>query len=297
MDLHQIKYFLAVVDHNGINAAAAVLDVAQPTVSQAIQGLERELGVPLFHRIGRGVVLTSAGHSLVGPARRILRDVVAAEGSLVDAAGRPRGRLDVFAMAALSADPVARLVGAFRREFPKVSIRIGDLRDETAAASLIREGHCEIVVCHLPAMDCAGLAVRELGVQEYWLVLPPGSAPLSDSLPDPLPLAELPDLPQVTVPRGSSLAVGEIEQAVAAAGRAIRPSVVVEHREARLPFVLAGVGATFLERSMAEAAAARGAVVRSLEPRISRAYGLVYDPAALSPAGRAFVGVAEASCP
>jgi DNA-binding transcriptional LysR family regulator len=293
VDLHQIKYFLAVVDHNGINAAATALDVAQPTVSQAIQGMERELGVPLFHRIGRGMVLTSAGHSLVGPARRILRDVVAAEGSLVDAAGRPRGRLDVFAMPALSADPVARLVGAFRREFPKVSIRIGDLRDETTAASLIREGHCEIVVCHLPATDCAGLEVRELGVQEYWLVLPPGSAPP----PDPLPLAELPDLPQVTVPRGSSQVVGEIEQAVAAAGRAIGPSVVVEHREARLPFVLAGVGATFLERSMAEAAAARGAVVRRLEPPISRAYGLVYDPAALSPPGRAFVGMAAAAGP
>ncbi|KAB2344473.1 LysR family transcriptional regulator [Actinomadura rudentiformis] len=295
MDLHQIKYFLAVVDHNGINAAAAVLDVAQPTISQAVQGLERELGVQLFHRIGRGMVLTSAGHSLVGPARRILRDVVAAEGSLVDAAGRPRGRLDIFAMSALSADPVARLVGAFRREFPKAAIRIGDLRDEAMAASLIKEGHCEIVVCHLPATDQAGLDVCELGVQEYWLVLPPGSAAPPD---DPLPLAELPDISHVTVPQGSSLAVGEIEQAVTAAGRAIHPSVVVEHREARLPFVLAGVGATFLERSMAEAAAARGAVVRSLEPRISRAYGLVYDSAALSPAGRAFVDLARANgCP
>ncbi|MEV0149893.1 MULTISPECIES: LysR family transcriptional regulator [unclassified Nonomuraea] len=292
MDLHQIQYFLAVVDHNGVNAAATVLDVAQPTISHAIQGLERELGVPLFHRIRRGMVLTSAGHSLVGPARRVLRDVVAAEGSLVDAAGRPRGRLDVFAMPALSADPVARLVGAFRREFPKVSIRIGDLRDEAMATSLIREGHCEIVVCHLPATDPAGLDVHELGVQEYWLVLPPGSPVPAD---DPLPLSELPDIPQVTVPRGSSLAVGEIEQAVAAAGRAISPSVVVEHREARLPFVLAGLGATFLERSMAEAAAARGAVVRSLKPGISRAYGLVYDSGALSPAGRAFVELARAS--
>ncbi|XVQ10075.1 LysR family transcriptional regulator [Spirillospora sp. CA-255316] len=292
MDLHQIKYFLAVVDHNGINAATTALGVAQPTISQAIQGLERELGVPLFHRIGRGMVLTSAGHSLVGPARRILRDVVAAEGSLVDAAGRPRGRLDVFAMPALSADPVARLVGAFRREFPKVFVRIGDLRDEAAATSLIKEGHCEIVVCHLPTMDHAGLDICELGVQEYWLVLPPGSEAPPD---DPLPLSELPDIPQVTVPRGSSMAVGEIEQAVAAAGRAISPSVVVEHREARLPLVFAGVGATLIERSMAEAAAARGAVVRSLEPRISRAYGLLYDSAALSPAGRAFVDLARAS--
>ncbi|MEV0642955.1 LysR family transcriptional regulator [Streptomyces sp. NPDC050619] len=291
MDLHQIEYFLAVVDHTGINAAATALNLAQPTISQAIQGLERELGVPLFHRIGRGMVLTSAGHSLVGPARRILRDVVAAEGSLVDATGRSRGRLDVYAMPALSADPVARLVGAFRKEFPEVLIRIGDLRDEAVAASLIREGHCEIAVCHLPMTDRAGLDVCELGMQEYWLVLPPGAQVPAD---DPLPLSALPDIPQVIVPRGSS-AAGEIEHAVAAAGRTLSPSVVVEHREARLPFVLAGVGATFLERSMAEAAVARGAIARSVEPRISRAYGLVYDSAALSPAGRAFVELARAS--
>ncbi|QFG22224.1 LysR family transcriptional regulator [Actinomadura sp. WMMB 499] len=290
MDLHQFKYFLAVVDHSGINAAATVLEVAQPTISQAIQGLERELGVRLFHRIGRGMVLTSAGHGLVGPARRILRDVVVAEGSLLDAAGRPRGRLDIVAMPPLSADRVARLVGAFRREYPGVSIRIGDLRDEGMVTSLIREGHCEIVVCHLPTMDHSGLDVCELGVQEYRLVLPPGSPVPPD---DPLPLSELPDVPKVTVPQGSQ-AVGEIAQAVTAAGRPISPAVVVEHREARLPLVLAGVGATFLERSMAEVAAARGAVVRAIEPRISQTYGLVYDSAALSPAGRAFVEMAQA---
>ncbi|MGH3520057.1 MAG: LysR family transcriptional regulator [Haloechinothrix sp.] len=293
MDLHQIEYFLAVVDHNGINAAATALDLAQPTISQAIRGLERELGVELFHRIGRGMVLTSAGHTLVGPARRILRDVVAAEGSLVDAAGRPRGRLDILAMPALSADPVARLVGAFRREFPKVFIRIGDLRDEALGASLIRDGHCEIVVCHLPNPDSAGLDVCELGVQEWWLVFPPGSQPPPE---DPLPLSALPDGPHVVVPRGGSQA-GEIEQAVAAAGRVIRPAAVVQHREARLPFVLAGVGGTFLERSMAEASVARGAVVRAVEPRISRAYGLMYDSSALSPAGRAFVELARSHAP
>ena len=77
------------------------------------------------------------------------------------------------------------------------------------------------------------------------------------------------------------------------AGRRVRPAAVLQNREARLPFVLAGVGATFLERSMARSAAARGAIVRAVEPPISRPYGLVYDPAALSPVGQAFVGAAD----
>src|SRR5262249_35189913 len=113
MDLHQLEYFLAVADQKTVNAAAASLGVAQPTISQALGKLARELGAALFHRIGRGLVLTSAGHALVGPARRILRDVVTAEGALVDAEGRPRGRLDIIAIPAFSADPLPRLVGTF----------------------------------------------------------------------------------------------------------------------------------------------------------------------------------------
>ena len=68
-----MEYFLAVVENKGINGAAAALGVAQPTVSQALRGLERELGVRLFHRIGRGMVLSAAGRSLVGPSRQVLR--------------------------------------------------------------------------------------------------------------------------------------------------------------------------------------------------------------------------------
>ena len=293
MELHQAEYFLAVVDHDGVNAAANALGLARPTVSQAIRVLERDLGVDLFHRIGRGMVLTSAGHALVGPARRMLRSVVSAEGALVDASGKPRGRLDVVTLPGLAADPVARMVGAFRQGYPGVSVRIGDLRDEALAAALVRDGHCEIVFCHLPVLDSADLQVHELGVQEWWLAFPPGA----DVPPDhPMPLATLPDLPHVIVPRGGARAqAGEIERAVRQAGGRVRPAAVLQNREARLPFVLAGVGATFLERSMARSAAARGAIVRAVEPRISRSYGLVYDPAALSPAGQAFVGSADSS--
>ena len=68
MDIRQLKFFLAVVDHNGFSRAAEHLLVAQPSLSQAIANFERELGMPLFHRIGRGVVLSEAGSALVGPA-------------------------------------------------------------------------------------------------------------------------------------------------------------------------------------------------------------------------------------
>ena len=69
MDTRKLKYFLAVVDHDGFNRAAEHLLIAQPSLSQTIASLEKELGVPLFHRIGRRAVLSEAGKELVGPAR------------------------------------------------------------------------------------------------------------------------------------------------------------------------------------------------------------------------------------
>ncbi|GAB2751787.1 LysR family transcriptional regulator [Amycolatopsis magusensis] len=281
MELRQVEYFLAVVDHGGITPAAAATGVAQPSVSQGIRSLERALGVDLFHRIGRGLVLTSAGHEFIGPARQLLRDVVAAEGFLRTA---PRGRLDIHAWPFTTGHPVAALVGAFRQRHPGVSVRIGELRDNDSVPSLLRDGHCELVFCYLPAGG-DGLTTHELGVHEYALVFPPGTEVPPD---DPLPLAALPDLPLIVVPKGSPVRA-QIEDALAGANRRTRASAVLRHRAAAERFVLAGVGVGVVERSRAEDAAREGAVIRGISPPIRRRYGIVYDAQRLSAVGKAFL--------
>jgi DNA-binding transcriptional LysR family regulator len=290
VQLHQVQYFLAAAEQGGVTAAAATLGLAKPTVSQAIRDLERELGVELFHRIGRGVVLTSAGHALIGPARRIMRDVVAATGALSDA-GALRGQLDIYSHPALAVHPVARLVGTFRRQHPHVFIRIGEWHQEETAAALVRDGHCEIIMCHLPIPDLEGLEFAELGVQEYWIAFPPGTALPPD---DPLPLSALPDIPLIVVPPGGSY-TGQIEQAIAEAGQLRRPAAVVHHREAIPAFAAAGVGTAFVDRARIDDALARGLVVRQTDPQVRRAYGVVYDGSTLSRAGQTFVKLARST--
>ena len=76
------KFFLAVIDYEGFSKAAEQLYIAQPSLSQAIAGLERELGVALFHRVGRGVKPTDAGEQLIGPARQVLRDLATAQSAM-----------------------------------------------------------------------------------------------------------------------------------------------------------------------------------------------------------------------
>ena len=98
MDGRQLTYFLAVVEHLNFGRAAEQLHIAQPSLSQAMSTLERELGVPLFHRVGRGIVLSDAGAQLVEPARQVLRDLDAAKAVVQSARGLQRGRVEMVSM-------------------------------------------------------------------------------------------------------------------------------------------------------------------------------------------------------
>ena len=296
MDLQHVRYFVAVFEHGSINAAAAAVGAAQPTISQALRSLERELKAPLFYRIGRGMIPTSAGHALAGPARMMLRDIVTAAGAVPDAEGNLRGRVDLRAHPAVSTGLLPRIVAAYHRRHPKVAVSIGAMYDETRAASLLRDAVCEIVVAHLPlpagdetdGPDGAdGLETLELGTQEYALALPrQDGSPATAGLP-----WEDLDADMVVVPQGNAHAA-RMMAAMSPAQQARRPAVVLQNREARLAFALAGVAPTWIERSAAGIALSRGARVRTMEPPLPAPYGLVFDPDALSPAAAAFVGVA-----
>ncbi len=108
MDARQLGYFLAVVDHGGFGRAADQIHIAQPSLSQAIANLERELGVQLFHRVGRGVVLSEAGRQLVEPARQVLRDLDVARAAAQSVKGLQTGRLDLVSMPSPGSSPSPR---------------------------------------------------------------------------------------------------------------------------------------------------------------------------------------------
>ena len=121
MDVRQLKFFLAVVDYGGFSKAADQLIVAQPSLSQAIATFERELGAPLFHRVGRGVVLSDAGKALVGPARVVLRDIDEAEATMRALKGLRGGRIDLVTMPSPGMEPLTTILTAFTRHHPEVT--------------------------------------------------------------------------------------------------------------------------------------------------------------------------------
>lgn len=74
MEIYQLRYFVAVAETGSFTKAAARSFISQPSLSQQILNLEAELGQALFHRLGRSVALTQAGHSLLEHARRIISE-------------------------------------------------------------------------------------------------------------------------------------------------------------------------------------------------------------------------------
>jgi LysR family carnitine catabolism transcriptional activator len=286
MDLRKLRLFLAVVDHGGMTRAAEAAYVAQPSVSQAIRELETELGTPLFHRVGRRVVLTAAGEALVGPARQALRDVETGRAAVEAVAGVDAGRLDLGTLPTLAIDPVAPMVGAFRHAHPGVSLALADPVDVDTLEELVATGACELGVS-VRATTAPTLVSRQLGTQDLLAVLPPGTPAPGRSLS----ITALARFPLVTAPSGTATR-GQLEEAFADAG--VTPHIAVEasQREAILPLVLAGAGATLYPRALAEQAAALGATVAPVRPRLTRPVFLFHRTGPLSPAADAFASLA-----
>lgn len=288
-----MRYFLAVIDHGSINAAASAVGVAPPTISQALRGLERDLRTPLFHRIGRGMVPTSAGYALVAPARRILRDVTHAGGSVPDDQGNLRGHLEIRSHPAVSVGVLPRLVAEFRGRHPLVTLSIGNLGDEEPVAALLQNAVCELVLTHFPFDrgrddDAPELEMLELGSQEYWVAYPADAEAPPD---DPMSWDQL-DTEMVVVPHGGAHS-GRILRMMPERQRTRPAAVTLQNREARLAFGVAGVGATWIEQSLAPIARARGLQVRALDPALPAPYGLVYEAAGRSAAADAFLELAR----
>ncbi|HWD05252.1 MAG TPA: LysR family transcriptional regulator [Amycolatopsis sp.] len=283
MERRQLEYFLAVVDHGGFTNAARRLHVAQPSLSHAVRTLEKKLGGLLFHRLPHGAALTPAGEALVGPARRILRDLSTADAAVREVLGLGGGTLDLASQTTLAVDPLARLLGLFRAAHPKVLVRVRAPETGSDVVNRVRDGQTEIGLVESGA-ETAGLAGRELAEQEVFAVLPANSPPRTA-----LPVAELAGLDLVTTPPGTATR-WLVDEALR--GKA-EPRVVVEtqHRAMMVPLVLAGAGATLLPGAMAEDARRQGAVTVPLDPPLVRRGRMVWRPGPLSPAAEGFLAL------
>lgn len=286
MDPRQLEYVVGVVDHGGFTRAAAALHVTQPALSQGIARLEAELGILLFDRVGRTAVLTAAGEAMLEPARQVLRDLRVLRTSVAAVAGLDAGSLEVAALPTLAIDPLAGIIGAFRRAHPQVAVRAEQPEEVASVAARVRAGQVEVGLTELPVTG-AGLVTEVLFEQEFVVVVPP-SSPLASRRR--VTITDLAGVPLVVLPHGTSTR-RVIDEAFAEAG--VEPEIAVEtdEREAVIPLVLADAGISIVPTSLA--AAPRGASLVRLSPPLRRSIGLVHRDGPLSPAAREFLAISR----
>jgi LysR family hydrogen peroxide-inducible transcriptional activator len=95
MEIHQLRYFQAVVRARSFTRATEELGIGQPALSQQIRALEKKIGAPLFERLGRSLRLTAFGEALRDHAQSILDQVALAENSLASLREGVRGPLRI----------------------------------------------------------------------------------------------------------------------------------------------------------------------------------------------------------
>jgi LysR family hydrogen peroxide-inducible transcriptional activator len=170
MEIHQLRYFVAVAEEGSFSRAAAREHVAQPSLSQQIQKLEAEMDQRLFDRLSRSVVLTEAGKRLLEYARKILVEIAEARRCLDDLKRDIAGRLTVGAIPTMAPYVLPKLIGEFQIRYPMVDLEI--LEDTTESLALrLEDGTLDIAImstCH----QSPTLERHSLGKEALLVLLP-----------------------------------------------------------------------------------------------------------------------------
>jgi DNA-binding transcriptional LysR family regulator len=172
MELHQLRYFVRVAQTGNFSRAAELCSVSQPSLSQQIQKLERELGQRLLDRLGRRAVLTDAGRLLLERAAAILSAVDDTQHRVKDFDHLEGGRLAVGAIPTIAPYLLPPALQAFLRRYPKVDITVHeDLTQHLVAAAVA--GELDVALVALPISE-PRLTVEALLTEPLLLTLPQG---------------------------------------------------------------------------------------------------------------------------
>jgi DNA-binding transcriptional LysR family regulator len=200
MSLRQYEYALAVAEEGSVTAAAELLHVAQPSVSQQIRSLERELGVTLFARTPTGLVPTVVGRAFLREAEVAVTASRRARATARAGVDELAGELTVAVQMGFGTRQLPGALGTLRRRFPRLEIT---LFEEPSSAELDR-------LCRRGVLDLAFMAActrtpdhaHHLGDEEFVVMLGPGHRLLAE---DRVDLRELEREPWVRFDRDSAL--------------------------------------------------------------------------------------------
>jgi DNA-binding transcriptional LysR family regulator len=239
--LRQLQFFVSAAEQGSVSGAARSLSISQSSVTEAIRGLEEELGVALFERKARGMELTHKGSLFLRHATQILADVASARMAFREAADPAPGKLSLGVTSLVAGYVLSDILSRFRRAYPGVELSAIEDNGDYLQHLLIG-GELDVAVLLTSSIrDRAALHVETLLVSPYRLWLPLGH---------PLAAAESISLDQLASEQLILLSVDEIEESTRRLMSALKVKPEIAFRtssvEAVRSLVATGAGVALL---------------------------------------------------
>lgn len=252
MELYQLKTFVAIARERSLTRAAERVFTSPPAVSAQIKALEDELGVRLFDRTPRGMLLTEAGTQLLEEAERTL----ASAGRIRSAAEQLRGAAKGVVRFGTVSDPVALRLGdalvMLAARHPHITLQLQQgLSAETIRGLQQGQLDCAYVMTDVESVD--GLELRRLGLVDLVVAMP---LAVAEAHPDPT-LDQLLSLPWVGTPPTCVLR-SHLETLFASAGRTYVEGAMANTEGVVRSLVASGAGVGIVRLDQAEQAQRHG---------------------------------------
>jgi len=251
LELRQVETFRAVAEELSFSRAAARLGYVQSSVSVQVAALERELGVPLFDRLGRRISLTEAGAVMLGYSRKLLALAEETREAVVDAgvgSGEVAGSLRVSAPETLLTYRLPGLLALFHERHPKVRLSVRPSavgRLVGSARRAVEEGRVDVAFVLDGPVGVPGLLVEPLLEEDVTVIAPTAHALASSALVSPKDLSgETVLLPEA--PESGCAYRGQFERQLGAAGVVPPEKMEFQSIEAVKQCVAAGMGVSVL---------------------------------------------------
>jgi DNA-binding transcriptional LysR family regulator len=237
MTIRQLETFLALAHDGSFTRAARRLHLSQPTLSEHIQELEREIGQPLFARRYREVALTEAGRTLEPYASRVMSTLQAATQAVAELDGLQHGSLVIGASTTPGIYVLPRVIGRFRAAYPGITLSL-QIANSRTVEERVRAARLDVGVVGGHLLGVGERCLSAGIVDELVLIVPPGH---------PWARRRTVGVDQI---RGQALLMREdgsatrhvTERALRQAGVDCRVAMELDHTEAIKEAVIAGLG-------------------------------------------------------
>jgi LysR family transcriptional regulator, hydrogen peroxide-inducible genes activator len=173
MEIHQVRYFLAVCEHLNFTQAARKCHVTQPSLTRAIQQLEKEFGGYLFHRERSQINLTELGKIMLPYLREVWEQTQVAKRQAKDFAARAPTQLNLAIMCTIAPALLIQMFGRFRAARPEIKLDLIDATAQSIEEQLIGTKTEVAIYCRPDRAPDPRLNYLALFREQMMIVLPP----------------------------------------------------------------------------------------------------------------------------